>query len=133
MKLEDYFKNGKAYVWKEKFAIIKAKKSDPKAFVNIMDKEEITVIINQILINKNEIIEIKKDWKIITLDIVFPMNVVGVTAKISSALARENITIMPIAAFSKDHFLVKDKDINKAIRVLENLGIKLIKKEKLKI
>jgi len=47
ISLENYFKNGKIYVWKEVFAIIKAKKADFNAFANIIDKNEITVIVDQ--------------------------------------------------------------------------------------
>ena len=42
MDLENYFKNGKVYIWKETFAIIKAKKPYPDAFANIIDKNETT-------------------------------------------------------------------------------------------
>lgn len=125
MKLEDYLKEGKFYIWKEKFAIIKAKKVEYNAFVNIVDKNEITVIIDQSLYNPNNVLNIEKGWKIITLDIVFPMNVIGVTAKISSALAKGKISIMPIAAFSRDHFLVKENNLDKAIKILEKLGLKI--------
>ncbi len=41
MDLKNYFKNGKVYVWKETFAIIKLKKPNPNAFVNITDKNKI--------------------------------------------------------------------------------------------
>jgi len=122
LKLDDYFKDAKAYVWKEKYAICKSKKTIPDAFVNIIDNKEITVIIDQEKLN-SDIIENEKDWRILTLDIIFPMNVAGVTAKVATALAKEGITIMPIAAYSRDHFLIKDKDIEKAIKVLEKLGI----------
>ena len=40
MDLENYFKNGKVYVWKETFVIFKSKKPYPNAFVNIIDKNE---------------------------------------------------------------------------------------------
>jgi len=40
MDLENYFKNDKVYVWIETFAIIKSKKPNPNAFVNITDKNE---------------------------------------------------------------------------------------------
>ena len=58
------------------------------------------------------------------------MDVVGVTAKISGALAKEGISIMPIAAFSKDHFLIKDKDLDKAVKVLEKIGVSVNNKQK---
>ena len=44
MDLENYFTNGKVYIWKETYAIIKSKKAHPKAFVNIIDKKEKNLI-----------------------------------------------------------------------------------------
>ncbi|MBI3026904.1 ACT domain-containing protein [Candidatus Woesearchaeota archaeon] len=128
MKLEYYFKKGKFYVWKEKFAIAKTKKVLPDAFAVIKDKDEITSIIEQSKIKNNKnMINIDKNWKIFTLDIVFPLNVVGVTANISSALAKANVSIFPISSYSRDHFLVKERSTGKAIKVLEKIGLKLIK------
>ena len=40
MEQKNYFKNGKVYIWKETFAIIKSKKPYLNAFVNIIDKNE---------------------------------------------------------------------------------------------
>jgi len=51
--------------YKETFAIIKSKKVYSKAFVNIVDKNETTVIIEQSKCNNEDIIEIEKDWKIL--------------------------------------------------------------------
>ena len=72
MDLENYFKNGKVYVWKETFAIIKAKKLSINSFANIIDKNEITVIIEQSKYNEEDVIEIEKSWKILTFDMVLP-------------------------------------------------------------
>jgi len=66
MDLENYFKNGKVYIWKEIFAIIKARKPYLNAFANIIDKNEITVIIEQSKYDKESVIEIEKDWKVLT-------------------------------------------------------------------
>ncbi len=66
MDSKNYFKNGKVYVWKENFAIIKSKKVYSNAFANITDKNETTVIIEQSKYNDEDIIEIEKDWKILT-------------------------------------------------------------------
>jgi hypothetical protein len=72
MDLENYFKNGKVYIWKETFAIIKSKKVYPDAFANIIDKNETTSKYNN-----EDIIEIEKDWKILTFDMVLPFGLVG--------------------------------------------------------
>lgn len=96
----------------------------------IKDDKEITTIINQSEIkNLKNIIRINKDWKIITLDAKFPFNIVGVTARIASTLAKVNVSVLPIAAFSRDHFLVKEKDLCKTIEALKNIGLTLIEKK----
>jgi hypothetical protein len=128
MKLENYFIDGKVIVWKECFAVIKSKKADSDAFTNIVDKNEITVIINQDKLNNKDIIEIEKDWKIITFDMVLPFGLVGFLAKISSALAEQNISIFVISAFSTDHLLVKKKDITKTKAILKKLGFIIMNK-----
>jgi len=66
MDLQKYFNNGKVYIWKETFTIIKAKKPYPNTFANIIDNNETTVIIEQSKYNDEDIIEIEKDWKILT-------------------------------------------------------------------
>lgn len=66
MEQKNYFKNGKVYVWKETFAIIKSNKPYLNAFANVIDKNETTVIIEQSKYNEENVIEIKKDWKILT-------------------------------------------------------------------
>lgn len=128
MELQDYFKNGKVIVWKKTFAVIKSKKAYPDAFANIIDKNETTVIIDQSQFNDEDVIEIEKDWKILTFDMVLPFGLVGFLAKISKILADEKISIFVISAYSTDHVLVKEKDLVKAKEKLENLGCIIIEK-----
>ena len=122
MDLENYFKNGKVYVWKETFAIIKAKEVYPNAFANIIDKNETTVIIEQSKYDEENVIEIEKDWKILTFDMVLPFGLVGFLAKVSRVLADEKIPIFAISAYSTDHILVKEKDLARAEEKLKELG-----------
>lgn len=122
MKPEDYIKNGIVYIWKESFAVIKSKRIYPGAFANITDKNEITVIIAQTTYNEDDVIEIEKDWKILTFDMILPFGLVGFFAEISKALADEGIGIITVSAFSTDHILVKENDLQKAKRKLESLG-----------
>jgi len=55
MKPEDYFKNGKIFVWKETFAVIKSKNPLSNSFAVIKDKNKITVVIDQSKVNENSI------------------------------------------------------------------------------
>ena len=122
MELEDYFKKGKVYVWKETFAVVKAKRALPDAFAVIQDKNEITVVIDQSRVNDEDVIELEKGWKLITFDMILPFGLVGFLARVSQALAEENISLFAISAYSTDHILVKQKDLTKAIKKLKSLG-----------
>jgi len=119
---KNYFKNGKVYIWEETFAIIKAKKPSMNAFANIIDKNETTVIIEQSKYNDENVIEIEKDWKILTFDMVLPFGLVGFLAKAFKVLADEKIPIFAISAYSTDHILVKEKDLSRAEEKLKELG-----------
>ena len=119
---KNYFKNGKVYIWKETFAIIKSKKVYPNAFANVIDKNETTVIIEQSKYNDEDIIEIEKDWKILTFDMILPFGLVGFLAKVSRVLADEKIPIFAVSAYSTDHILVKEKDLTRAEEKLKELG-----------
>jgi len=122
MDLENYFKNGKVYIRKETFAIIKSKKAYPMAFANIIDKNETNVIIEQSKYDDKDIIGIEKDWKILTFDMVLPFGLVGFLAKVSKVLADEKIPIFVISAYSTDHILIKENDLARAEEKLKELG-----------
>ncbi len=121
-ELEKYIKNCKFYVWKETFAIIKSKKALPGAFANIVDKNEITVVVDQSKYNKKDALEIERNWKIISFDITLPFELVGFLAEISRVLAQKKISIFVISAFSTDHILVKEKDLRRAKEELRKIG-----------
>ena len=127
MKAEDYFKNGRISIWKERFAIVKSKKPLPNSFAVIKDKKEITSVIDQSKIKNNkDIIDIDKDWKILTFDMILPFGLVGFLAKISKVLAGAGISIFVISSFSTDNVLIKEKNIKKAMNKLKSLGLKTI-------
>jgi len=125
---KNYFKNSKVYVWKETFAIIKAKKPFTNAFVNIIDKNETTVIVEQSKYDEENVIDIEKDWKILTFDMILPFGLVGFLAKVSKVLADEKIPIFAISAYSTDHILVKEKDLAKTEERLKELGCIVVEK-----
>jgi hypothetical protein len=127
MKPSNVIRNWRFYIWKENFAIVRAKRTHPDAFANIIDKNEITLVIEQEKVNEKEVIEIEKNWKILTFDMVLPFGLVGFLATVSKAFADEGISIYVISAYSTDHILIKEKDIIKAKKKLRKLGCKLVK------
>jgi hypothetical protein len=129
MSIEDYFKDGKVYIWKETFAVIKAKGTHPRAFANICDKTEITVIIDETQYHPEEVLEVEPGWKIITFDMVLPFGLVGFMARVSGALAEAGISLFAISAFSTDHILVKKENLSTSIDILENMGFSVSQPE----
>lgn len=129
-KVEDYLRNGSVDVWKETFAIAKTKGPISGVFAAIYDKNENTIIFDQALLegNSQHIIEVDKDWKILTLDMLLPLDMVGFIAAVSNALAGEGISILWISAYSTDHVLIKERDLAKAIKKLESLGCRIKEK-----
>jgi len=121
MKPDDYLKNVKINVWKEKFAIAKCRRPLDGSFAVIKDKNEITCVIDQAKI-KEGVIEIERGWKILTFETALPFKLVGFLARVSKLLAEERISIFVVSAYSIDHILVKDKDLQKALKKLKGLG-----------
>jgi len=60
-------------------------------------------------------------YRLITIDVVLEPDLVGFMAHVSAALAKAGITLMPFAAFSRDHLLVPSEKFDAAMQVLETL------------
>lgn len=126
----DYFRNGEVYVWKETFAVAKTKKPLEGAFAVIQDRNEITAVIDQTKLEayRENVIESDTGWKVITFDMILPLNMVGWLAELSSELAGEGISILIVSAYSTDHVLVKEGDLSKALVKLQSLGCRVKEK-----
>jgi hypothetical protein len=122
MSLRDYIINGKVLLRRESYAIIKAKTLMPGAFAIIRDGDEITVVIDHSRIVKQHVIEVDSDWRMLTFQIVLPLDLVGFLAEVSRVLADRGVSILALSAYSTDHILVKEKDIGEAVNGLVEMG-----------
>lgn len=116
----------KAHVRKEKFAItsISSNKLPINPFALIDDNKEITAIVKEDDLDKMSPIKTEKGYKIITFDEIFPFGTaIGFISKISTALAKKNISILCYSGYSTDHFMIKEKNINDAVSALKELGV----------
>ncbi|MBI1985057.1 MAG: ACT domain-containing protein [Candidatus Wildermuthbacteria bacterium] len=122
--VQDYLRNGEIYVAKETFAVAKTNAAVEGVFAAITDKKETTIVIDQskLLQCKDSIAEVSKDWKIITFDLLLPIDMVGFIAMVAQTLAEEGISILIVSAYSTDHVLVQEKDLQKAVKKLESFG-----------
>ncbi len=60
-------------------------------------------------------------YRLLTIDMPLESDLVGLIAHISQALAAAQISILPFAAFSRDHIFVAEKDFDQALAVLNTL------------
>jgi uncharacterized protein len=114
-----------AIINNKRYSIVKSKKDMKNAFANIINGKEITTIIEQSKLDKKKIIKVQKNYRLITFDMILPFSLVGFMAKISGALAEENIPIFVISAYSTDHLLVHEKYLSKAINKIKQLGFEI--------
>ena len=122
VELEEYFKKGRVYVWKETFSVLKSKEVYPDAFLNVVDKNEITVVIEKDKYLEDNIIGFEDGWRIFTFDMLQTFGLTGFLAKLAKILAEDRISIFVVSAYSTAHILVKEEDMEKAKAKLESLG-----------
>lgn len=62
-----------------------------------------------------------RPYRLITIDVVLEPDLVGFMARVSQALASAGISILPFAAFSRDHLLVPADQVETALVTLKSL------------
>ena len=127
MESSEVFRGGTVYVWDETFAIAQTVKPLINAFAVIQDKKEITVIMDQEKIQEDDAIQMDSNWKLITFNMVLPLQTIGFLAKVTTVLADEHISVCTLSTYSTDHLLVKKQDLLKTLRKLETLGLSVEK------
>jgi hypothetical protein len=62
--------------------------------------------------------KIERNFRLLTFDVELDFSVVGFLAEISRILAEAEIPIVALSAFSRDHLLIKQEDLAKALKTL---------------
>lgn len=106
------------------YQVIKLEPNDPlpndiinSAFYSLTKTdEEISIVTNNELniASKN----IEKDWKAIKIVGILDFSLIGILSKISKLLADNEISIFVISTYNTDYILVKEKNIDKTIKIL---------------
>lgn len=94
--------------------------------VLIVDKDEVSLIVSeddyqdyQHRLLGHRVADIH--YRLITFDIPLDLSLVGFMASISTCLAQANISILPFAAYERDHVLVPSQSYSLAISSLQKL------------
>ncbi len=122
MLAESLLKQTSVIVWPQAYAIVKAKNYMPGALAMISDRQELTVVIDENKIVSDAVIELSRGWKLLTFDVVLPLEMVGFWTMVSTILSQGGVSLFAISSFSKDHVLVKQRELDSAVRLLGDHG-----------
>jgi len=89
----------------------------------IVDKDEVTLIISSDAYQEFEKrlpdARLSEPMRLLTFDLVLPMELTGFMALVSNLLAEGEIPIIPLGAFERDHLLIAEAHFPKAMEILE--------------
>src|SRR6266446_2913104 len=96
-------------------------------FMILRDQHEVTLLIEEDdwrrIRHAARDAKVESGLRLLTLDIALAWNVVGFMARVTELLAAAGISLGAVTAFSRDHLLIKQDDLAKALRVLgEHVG-----------
>lgn len=93
-------------------------------FMIFHDKWEVTLLVDDIDFKtvRHAIRDAKTqgNFRLLSFDVELDFETVGFLAQISRILAEAGISIVALSAFSRDHLLIKQQDLAKALKVLGN-------------
>lgn len=91
-------------------------------FMLLRDEYEVTLLLDetdwQTMRHAARDARVEGGFRLVTLNIALDWNVVGFLARVTELLAAEGVSIGALTAFSRDHLLIKQDDLGKALRVL---------------
>lgn len=91
-------------------------------FMIFRDGREVTLLLDNEDFGtiRHAIREAKTDgnFRLLTFDVALNFGVVGYLAEITRILAEAEISIVALSAFSRDHILIKQENLAKALRIL---------------
>jgi uncharacterized protein len=70
-------------------------------------------------------VKFEGDWRILKIEGPLDFSLVGILSKISGILALHNISIFAISTYDTDYILVKENNINTAVKALRGQGYEI--------
>ena len=86
-------------------------------------REELTVICPEDRIAPA--VEASRDWRAFKLQGPFYLNLVGLLVSVAAPLAQAGVSILPIGTYDTDYVLVRQTQLEAAIRGLRFIGIEV--------
>lgn len=86
--------------------------------------EELSIVCSEENVPEDVLCE--RGWRAFKVQGILDFGLVGILAKVTTALANAGLSIFAISTYNTDYILVKEKDIECAIIALRNDGHKII-------
>ena len=91
-------------------------------YMLLRDAMEVTLLLDetdwQTMRHAARDARVEGGFRLLTLDVELGWEVVGYLARITTILAEAGISVGALSAFSRDHLLIKQDDLGRALRVL---------------
>jgi len=91
-------------------------------FMIFKDRWEVTLLVDEIDFEAMRVglrdARVEKGFRLLSFDLELDFSVVGFLAFVSEKLAAAGIPIVALGAFSRDHLLIKQEDLSKALKIL---------------
>jgi uncharacterized protein len=91
-------------------------------FMLLKDGHEVTLLLEEsdwrAMRHAARDARVEGGFRLLTLDIVLDWTVVGFLSHVTNLLAQAGISCGALSAFSRDHLLIKQDDLAKALRIL---------------
>ena len=91
-------------------------------FMIFRDKWEVTLLLDEVDFGtiRHQIRDAKTagNYRLLSFDVELDFTIVGFLAEVTRILAEAEISIVALSAFSRDHLLIKQEDLAKALKVL---------------
>ena len=88
--------------------------------------DELSIICKPVDLIMGNDIKIDNHWRILKIDGVLDLSLIGIIATVSIILKENKIPIFTISTFDTDYILVKDQDLNKTVAALRHAGHKIL-------
>ena len=92
------------------------------SFMILRDDNEVTMLLEEADWNRMRHAvrdaRVESNFRLLTLDLELAWNVVGYLARVSKILAEAGVPLGAMSSFSRDHLLIKQEDLGKALKIL---------------
>ncbi|MDG5779002.1 ACT domain-containing protein [Haloarculaceae archaeon H-GB11] len=126
MEPSQFLDGGTVTISDDRYAVCRAEGGHPDALATIRDETETTVVVTHDDVGDVDASAVERGWKRLTFEMDLPFELIGFLAAVATTLADADVSVFVLSAYSTDHVLVKDDDLDDAVSQLESLGCRVV-------